>query len=317
MSSIRALCLTVVVLAMASALPSALLAQADSIKRKPFFTWRDVAILEAFAIATVAIAPLDTRLAHRLQDATVQENRAMRRMASFVETVTDPGAVIIGAGMYTFGRIAKNHRAADLGLHGTEALLIGSEIGRLLKGVVGRARPYVNVDDPHNYRSFRGFGGGSDYRSFPSGHTIAAFAAASAVTSETKRWWPRSVFIVGPVMYGGAAAVGWSRMFDNKHWASDVITGAAIGTFAGLKVVTWHHMHPGNSIDRFFLGATVGPSPDGGALLRLHFRPVIPSPSPVRHPERSEGSAVGFGAGYARDLQQNVLRIPRRLRPSE
>jgi len=30
---------------------------------------------------------------------------------------------------------------------------------------------------------------------------------------------------------------------------------------------------------------------------------VIPSPSPVCHPERSEGSAVGFGAGCARDLQ--------------
>ncbi|MEX2151979.1 MAG: phosphatase PAP2 family protein [Gemmatimonadaceae bacterium] len=295
MSSIKTLCLSVVVLAMADAHVSPLLAQADSIKRQPFFTWRDVAILEAFAIATVAIAPLDTRLAQRLQDATVQENRAMRRTATFVETVTDPGAVIIGAGLYAFGRIAKKHKAADLGLHGTEALLIGSQLGSLLKGIVGRARPYVNVDDPHNYRSFRGFRGGSDFRSFPSGHAIAAFAAASAVTSETKRWWPKSVFVIGPMMYGGAAAVGWSRMYDNKHWASDVITGAAIGTFAGLKVVTWHHMHPGNTIDRIFLGATVGPSPDGGALLRLHFRPVIPR---------------------ARDLQSSVL-LPRRFRSSE
>lgn len=249
------------------------LAQADSIPRQPFFTWRDVAILEAFAIATVATAPLDTRFAQRLQNASVQENRSMRRFSTFVETVTDPGAVVIGTGMYAFGRIAKNHRAADLGLHGTEALLIGSQLGNLLKGVVGRARPYLNVNSPHDYQTFRGFSKGSDYRSFPSGHTIAAFAAASSVTSETKRWWPKSFWIIGPVMYGGAAAVGWSRMFNNKHWASDVITGAAIGTFAGLKVVTWHHMHPGNRIDRTFLGPTVGPSPDGGALIRLQFRP--------------------------------------------
>lgn len=249
------------------------LSQADSIPRQPFFSWRDAAILEAFAIATVAIAPLDTRLAQRLQGATVQENRSMRRFATFVETVTDPGAVVIGTGMYAYGRIRKNQRAADLGLHGTEALLIGSQLGSLLKGIVGRARPYLDVNRPHDYKTFRGFGGGSDYRSFPSGHTIAAFAAASSVTSETKRWWPKSFWIIGPVMYGGAAAVGWSRMYDNKHWASDVITGAAIGTFAGLKVVTWHHMHPGNRIDRIFLGSTVGPSPDGGALIRLHFRP--------------------------------------------
>ena len=72
-------------------------------------------------------------------------------------------------------------------------------------------------------------------------------------------------------MYGGAALVGWSRMFDNKHWASDVITGAAIGTFAGLKVVHWHHAHPHNRIDRIFLGASVSPLPNDGTLVRLHF----------------------------------------------
>lgn len=258
-------------LSLAGAQP--LCAQADSVKRRPFFTWRDVAILEGFAIVTVAIAPLDTRLAQRLQNATVQENRLMRRTATFVETVTDPGAFLIGAGLYTYGRLRDNQRAADLGLHGIEALFIGAELGTLLKGVVGRSRPYVNVNQPHDYKAFRGFKGGSDYRSFPSGHTIAAFAAAAAVTSETKRWWPKSVYVIGPIMYGGAWATGWSRMFDNKHWASDVITGAAIGTFTGLKVVHWQHSHPGNRLDRIFLGASVGPSPGGGALIRLHFRP--------------------------------------------
>ena len=237
------------------------------------FSWRDMAILEAFAIATVATAPLDTRLAERIQNPSLQDNARLRRGADLVRTVTDPGAVIIGVGMYTYGRIAKNQRAADLGLHGTEALLIGSQVGNLLKGIIGRARPYLDVNRPHDYKWFRGCGSGNDYRAFPSGHTIAAFAAASAVTSETKRWWPKSVYVIGPIMYGGAAAVGWSRMFDNKHWASDVITGAAIGTFAGLKVVDWHHSHPGNRIDRIFLGPTVGPSPGGGTMVRFYFAP--------------------------------------------
>ena len=248
-----------------------LLAQLDTVPHRPFFSWRDAAILEAFAIATVAVAPLDTRLAERLQNPNVRDNQNLKHLATFVETVTDPGAFIIGTGLYVYGRVAKNKKAADLGLHGTEAVLIGAEVGNLIKGIAGRARPYLDVTRPHDYRSFRGFGGGGDYRAFPSGHTIAAFAAASAVTSETKRWWPKSVWFVGPVMYGGAWAVGWSRMFDNKHWASDVITGAAIGTFAGLKVVHWHHSHPGNRIDRIFLGPSVAPAPAGGSLLRLHF----------------------------------------------
>ena len=245
-------------------LPATARTQADSIPRHRMFTWRDAAILEGFVILTVSAAPLDKQFAERLQDPNVQENNFMRHTADVVRTVADPGSFLIGASLYTYGRLAKKRRVADLGLHGTEALFVGAQVGNLLKGVVGRARPYVDVTRPHDYRWWRGFSGGSDYRSFPSGHTIAAFAAASAVTSETKRWWPKSVWVIGPVMYGGAAMVGWSRMFNNKHWASDVITGAAIGTFAGLKVVDWHHSHPGNRVDRFFLGPTVGPSVAGG-----------------------------------------------------
>lgn len=247
-------------------------AQVDTLPKKPMFTWRDAAILEAFAIATVAIAPLDRRFANRLQDSTVQENRAMRDFAHFVENVADPGSFLIGAGLYTYGRLRKNERAADLGLHGTEALFFGLQLGSVLKGIVGRARPYVNVDQPHDYQLLRGYEKGSDYRSFPSGHTIAAFAAAAVVTSETKRWWPKSVWFIGPIMYVGATTVGWSRMFDNQHWASDVITGAAIGTFTGLKVVHWHHQNPGNFIDRTFLGLNATPVADG-TVLSLGFRP--------------------------------------------
>lgn len=248
-------------------------AQSDSVGRRPYFGWKDLALLEAFAIATVAVHPLDLKWAQRLQDPNVQANRRMRGLAEFVETVTDPGSFVIGIGLYSYGKLRNNARAADLGLHGTEALFFGAQLGNLLKGIVGRARPYVDVDNPHDYSWFRGFREGTDYKAFPSGHTISAFAAAAAVTSETKRWWPRSVWVVGPVMYGGAAAVGWSRMFDNKHWASDVLTGAAIGTFTGLKVVQWHHMNPGNAIDRIFLGPTVGIADDGSALLKLNFQP--------------------------------------------
>jgi membrane-associated phospholipid phosphatase len=261
-------------LVLATAAPGLAQAQAaDTVHRQPFFSWKDAAVLELFVIATATVAPLDTRFAERLQNPRVQENRLMRRTASFVETVTDPGAFVIGLGLYGVGRATKNHRAADLGLHGTEALFIGAQLGNLMKGVVGRARPYVDVTNPHDYRAFRGFGGDGDYRSFPSGHTIAAFAAASAVTLETRQWWPRSVWVIGPAMYVGAAAVGWSRMYDNKHWASDVMTGAAIGTFTGMKVVQLHHRNPRNAIDRILLGASATPLPDGAVLLQVHLSP--------------------------------------------
>ena len=241
-------------------------AQVDTVSHRPYFSWRDAAIIEGFAILAVSAAPLDRELAGRLQNPGLQENQRIRQTAMLVRTVADPGSFLIGAGLYVGGRLTKQKRLADLGLHGTEALFLGGQLGTLLKGLAGRARPYVNVDNPHNYSWGRGFGS-RDYRSMPSGHTIAAFAAASAVTSETHRWWPRSTWIVGPVMYGGASLVGWSRMFNNQHWASDVIVGAAVGTFAGLKVVHWHHSHPGNIIDRTLLGPFVAPGADRSTVV--------------------------------------------------
>lgn len=237
-------------------------AQADSTKRDRFFSWRDAAILEGFAIATVAAAPLDRSFALRLQNPDVQGNRLLRNTAVAVEQITDPGTVIIGISLYAYGRIHDNERAADLGLHGTEALIIGHQLASFMKGVVGRARPYLNIEDPHNYQFGRGFTDGSDYRAFPSGHTIAAFAVASAATSEVKRWWgTKAGWLVGSVLYTGAAAVGWSRMYDNKHWATDVLTGAAIGTFTGLKVVHYHHKtNPRSRLDRWLLEKPKSPA---------------------------------------------------------
>jgi len=249
--------------------------QADTIPRTNLFTWRDAAILEGFAIIAVAAAPLDRRMAERLRDSTLQSNMKLRKTARFVRTIADPGSYLIGAGLYAYGRIADDAKAADLGLHGTEALFVGNSLGLVLKGIIGRARPYKDVTNPHDYQLMRGFKrGGEPYRSMPSGHTIAAFAAASAVTSETSRWWPSSVWYVAPLMYGGAATTGISRMYNNKHWASDVISGAAIGTMAGVMVVRWHFSHPGNTIDRALLGASIRQTPTGWNSLSLWLAPL-------------------------------------------
>src|SRR5919202_5937391 len=104
---------------------------------------------------------------------------------------------------------------ADLGLHVTEAIAVILGTVTVIKSLAGRARPYVNLDDPGNFKIGRGLKH-EEYRSFPSGHTVMAFSAAAAVTSETARWWPKSRWIIGPAMYGGASLVGLSRMYNNK-----------------------------------------------------------------------------------------------------
>jgi hypothetical protein len=70
--------------------------------------------------------------------------------------------------------------------------------------------------------------------SFPSGHTATAFVAAEFLHQE---YGDESVWIsVGG--YSMATLVGASRMFNNKHWFSDVVAGAGIGILS-VKMVYW------------------------------------------------------------------------------
>ena len=66
---------------------------------------------------------------------------------------------------------------------------------------------------------------GSNMKSFPSGHTATAFTASHILFKEYKDNSPW----IGIGGYGIATATGILRMTNNKHWFSDVVTGAGIG----------------------------------------------------------------------------------------
>lgn len=74
--------------------------------------------------------------------------------------------------------------------------------------------------------------------SFPSGHTTVAFAAATvyALEYKDKPWVP--VFA-----YTAASLIGLSRLTENKHWATDVLAGAALGYLTGRQVVNNYHRY--------------------------------------------------------------------------
>jgi membrane-associated phospholipid phosphatase len=237
----------------------------------PLFTGRDALILAGFTVGTAAVAPLDVRLARILQNSRAQENRWLGRAATGFNFLGAPGTVVIGLGLYVFGRIDDQRRVQDLGLHGVEAVILSTATSFGIKMLAGRARPYVDIANPHNFQLARGFSG-DDYQSFPSGHTTSAFAFAAVVSRETQMWWPDSRWPIGTAVYAGATIVGVSRMYNNKHWASDVLGGAAIGTLLGLKVVKYHHSHPGNRIDRALLRGNRFTPPAPITLVTLRFR---------------------------------------------
>jgi membrane-associated phospholipid phosphatase len=66
---------------------------------------------------------------------------------------------------------------------------------------------------------------GSDYQSFPSGHTAEAFASAEFLMQEYKNvsvWYGIGGYVV-------AASVAYLRMYNNEHWLNDVVAGAGFG----------------------------------------------------------------------------------------
>ena len=71
----------------------------------------------------------------------------------------------------------------------------------------------------------------SAYSSFPSGHTAEAFASAEFMRLEYRDISPW----YGILGYGMAICTGYLRMYNNKHWLSDVVAGAGIG-IASTKI---------------------------------------------------------------------------------
>ena len=241
----------------------------------PVFTKSDILRAAGFVVGVAAITPFDKRLAHYLQDPRLQENGVFKNSASFFKFMGQPAPQIIGVAMYGVGKLTHSEHLQKLAVHGVEGMLLSTAITGPIKLLAGRARPYAFHDsDAYNFKLLRGLHGENgkpahDFQSFPSGHATTAFAVASAVAAETSEWinhsdaWPGWKIVIGATMYGGASLVGVSRMYHDQHWASDVVAGAAIGTFSGLKAVRWSYRNPHNRIDRALISAHYEQGMDG------------------------------------------------------
>ena len=100
------------------------------------------------------------------------------------------------------------HDWRDLVNLGGGAALLNIAISNGLKYTIRAERPYPGV-----------------YNSFPSGHTITAFFGAEMLRREYGEEYP-GIAIAG---YTVATTVGFLRVYNNRHWASDVIAGAGLG----------------------------------------------------------------------------------------
>jgi membrane-associated phospholipid phosphatase len=129
-----------------------------------------------------------------------------------------------------------------------EATSVAMALNQLVKFEVARERP-----DIHHGRAR---GGVEDNVSFFSGHTTWGFASAvSAGTVASLRGYRAA-----PAVWAGglafAATTGYLRMGADRHWLTDVLTGAVVGTVVGAVLPRLHLAAEGAPVGAVAKGIT-------------------------------------------------------------
>ena len=228
----------------------------------------DRRVAAGLVLGSLALMPLDRQAESWLQHPGLQSSGPARSAAAAFNWIGGTGVLAGSAAALAVGRLTSNDRLSDVGLRATEAIVVSGAIVGATKGLAGRQRPFLEKNDPTDFFLGRGFGHGG-LTSFPSGHTAAAFSAATVLSLEARRSWPRAAPVITPLLYGGATAVGLARMYDSKHWASDVALGATIGTLSGIQVMRFNDAHPNNRLARLLTHASVAPNGSRGIGIGL------------------------------------------------
>lgn len=112
-----------------------------------------------------------------------------------------------------------------------EQILIGASSYLMMTGTVMVLKSTTKIERPD----------GSAFNSFPSGHAATAFAGAELLWQEYRDvsiWYGISGYMV-------ATGTGFFRIYNGRHWLSDVAMGAGIGILT-TKIAYWIYPYTTN-----------------------------------------------------------------------
>ena len=127
-------------------------------------------------------------------------------------------------GMYLAGVISGNRNLEHASLMTAKSLVISTLVYVSAKVIIRRGRP-TYYDTPFSYEP--PFTGDKKHTSFPSGHMLTVTSVATSLAEiygKDHPWVPW-------VTYSIAGLTGVTRLYQNRHWSSDVWIGASLGYF--------------------------------------------------------------------------------------
>ena len=132
------------------------------------------------------------------------------------------GGILSGL-LYSTGLIFSDNYVKETGQMLAEAIIANGIYTEVLKITLGRARPFTN--EPNTEIDFFEFEFESAEHSLPSGHTSTAFTIATVLSERFNNVYASFA------LYSLASLTAYQRIYSDVHWLSDVVLGAALGTF--------------------------------------------------------------------------------------
>jgi len=185
----------------------------------------DVLPLSAILLSTCGLMFLDKDIRCSLQDS---KSESWDEIFAFSKQFGDGRASLSIAGIfYLGGKIFNDEKSQETAISALESFIISGLICTSLKVLAGRSRPYREEGSG----KFYGPTFDNSKLSLPSGHATVAFSLASVIASEYDN------VIIDISAYTIASLAAFSRIYQDKHWTSDVVLGAIIGTLVGRAIV--------------------------------------------------------------------------------
>ncbi len=146
----------------------------------------------------------------------------------------------------------------------TQAVMLAADATQLIKFATGRARPYLHPPIPPEAPTLSP---ADNNTSFPSGHTTIAFSVVTASAEiAALRGYDQAAWIWRAGM-PLATLTAYLRVAADRHYLTDVLMGAGVGSAVGFAVPYLGHRRRDSRVP----GVRVTPAPGGGSMIAVEW----------------------------------------------